>query len=363
MGDEGVQRDFALLRLVHVARQLGAALDAAEGRAAPDAAGDQLERTGADFLAGTGHADDHALAPALVCAFQRGAHQLHVADALEAVVDATVGHFDDHFLDRLVVILRVNEISCAQFTGYIELGRVDVDGNDAAGLGHLRTDDRRQTDAAEAEHRHGGALFHLGGVEHGADAGGDAAAEQADLLQRRFLGDHRQGDFRQHGVFGEGRAAHVVVDRLAVVAEARGAVGHQALALGGAHRAAQVGLAGFAEFALAAFGGVQRDHVVADLDRGHALAHRLDDAAAFVAEDRREHALGVGAGQGVGIGMAHAGGDDAHQHFTGLGRRHVHFDDLQRLVGGKGHGGTGLDHGRSPEDEKWQKCRPRRFSG
>ena len=27
-------------------------------------------------------------------------------------------------------------------------------------------------------------LFHLGGVHHGADAGGDAAAEQTDLFQR-----------------------------------------------------------------------------------------------------------------------------------------------------------------------------------
>lgn len=56
-----------------------------------------------------------------------------------------------------------------------------------------------------------------------------------------------------------------MVDRLAVVAEAAGAIGHQALALGGAYRAAQVGFAGFAEFAGAAFGGIERNHVVADL--------------------------------------------------------------------------------------------------
>lgn len=37
-------------------------------------------------------------------------------------------------------------------------------------------------------------------------------------------------------------------------AEARGAVGHDAFALGGADLAAQVRLAGFAEFAVAAFG-------------------------------------------------------------------------------------------------------------
>lgn len=41
---------------------------------------------------------------------------------------------------------------------------------------------------------------------------------------------------------------------LAPGAEARGAVGHDAFALGGADLAAQVRLAGFAEFAVAAFG-------------------------------------------------------------------------------------------------------------
>jgi hypothetical protein len=118
----------------------------------------------------------------------------------------------------------------------------------------------------QTEDGHGRALFHLGSVEHGADTGGHTATEQADLVQRSFFGDHGNRDFRQHGVLGEGRAPHVVVDRLTVVAEAAGTVRHQALALGGTHRAAQVGLAGFAEFALAALGGVQRDHVVTDLD-------------------------------------------------------------------------------------------------
>ncbi|MNU10438.1 hypothetical protein D3C72_2575840 [compost metagenome] len=42
--------------------------------------------------------------------------------------------------------------------------------------------------------------------------------------------------------------------------------------------------------------------------------------------------------------MAHAGGDDAHQHLAGLGRGDIHLDDLQRLVGSEGYGGTRLDH-------------------
>jgi hypothetical protein len=189
-------------------------------------------------------------------------------------------------------------------------------------------------------------FFNLGRIEHRADAGGDAAAEQADLFQRRFLGDFGQRDFRQHGVFGESRAAHVVVDRLALIGKARRAVRHQALALGGAHRLAKIGLARQAEFAFAAFGGVQRNDVVAHRQRGHTFANRFDNAAAFVAEDGRENAFRIVAGQREGIGVANTGGDDAHQHFTGFRRFDIDFNDLQRLVGGKGNGGAGFDrHG------------------
>ena len=46
VGDEGVEWDLARLDLLHVAGQLGAAPHTAEGRAAPDPAGHQLERDG-----------------------------------------------------------------------------------------------------------------------------------------------------------------------------------------------------------------------------------------------------------------------------------------------------------------------------
>src|SRR5690606_7149205 len=153
--------------------------------------------------------------------------------------------------------------------------------------------DHRQAQRAKAEHRHAVAGLHLGRVVHGPDPGGDAAAEQADLLRRRLGIDLRQRDLGDDGVFAEGRAAHVVVDRLAFVREAGAAVGHHALALRGAHCHAQVGLARLAELALAAFGGVERDHVVAGLDAGHALADLDHHARALVAEHRGEHALRV----------------------------------------------------------------------
>ena len=67
---------------------------AAERRALPHAPGDQLERARRDLLAGAGDADDDAHAPAAVAALERLAHQLDVADALEAVVGAAAGELD-----------------------------------------------------------------------------------------------------------------------------------------------------------------------------------------------------------------------------------------------------------------------------
>src|SRR3546814_14009959 len=63
VGDEGIQRNLALRGHFHVAWQLGATAYAAKRRTAPDAPGPQLERTGGDFLTGSGHAADHRFAP------------------------------------------------------------------------------------------------------------------------------------------------------------------------------------------------------------------------------------------------------------------------------------------------------------
>jgi hypothetical protein len=98
-----------------------------------------------------------------------------------------------------------------------------------------------------------------------------------------------------------------VVQRLTVVREAGGAIWHQALALGGTHRNAQIGFARLAEQALAAFCGVQRDDVVTRFDAGHAFTHFDDDARTFVAQDDREQTFGIITRQGERIGMANAG--------------------------------------------------------
>lgn len=69
-------------------------------------------------------------------------------------------------------------------------------------------------------------------------------------------------------------------DWLALIAKARRAIGHQALALRRADCGAQVSLAAETAFALAAFGRVKRDHMVASFHGGDAGSDLPDDARA-----------------------------------------------------------------------------------
>ena len=340
VGHEFIQLDLAFHVTIHVAWQFGAAFYAAEGGAFPDPTGNQLERAGGNFFTGTGHANDHGFAPALVTALQRRTHHVHVPNALEGVVHTAIGELHNHILNRITVLGGIDEVGGTELTGHGFLVVVQVDGNDALRLGHHSPLDHRQSNAAETKYGHGGAGLYLGGIQHGTDAGGDAAAKQANLVHGGFLAHLGQGNFRHYGVFGEGAGAHVVVNHLAVHGEAAGAVGHQALALGGTHGLAQVGLAAEAELALATLGGVQRNHMVPGLQAGDPFAHFLDDARAFVAKDGGEDAFRILAGQSVGIGMTNTGRDDLHQYLTGFGAGHIHFFNDQGFACFPGDGGT-----------------------
>src|SRR5207253_1313942 len=110
--------------------------------------------------------------------------------------------------------------------------------------------------------------------------------------------DLGNGNFRQNRVIGEGGAAHIVMNLVLADGEAAGAVRHYALALGGADGGAEAGLARCAGVALAAFRCVERNDVVALLDRGDAGADVDDDTSAFMAEDRGKKTFRIGTREG-----------------------------------------------------------------
>ena len=236
-------------------------------------------------------------------------------------------------LDEIAVDLgRIDEMRHAEATAPFLLAVVDVDADDLVRADQLRALDDVESDAAKPEHDHVGARLDLCGIDHRADACRHTAADVAALVEGRVLADLRDRDFRQHGEVRESRATHIVENRLALVAEARRAVRHQALALCGADRGAQIGLAAEAAFTLAAFRRVERDHMIARLHRGHAGSHFADDAGALMAKDRGKNPLAVEPIERIGVGVADSGRLDLDQDFAGFRTFQVDFDDFQRLL-------------------------------
>ena len=270
-----------------------------------------------------------------------------IADALEAVIGAALGQVDEIGDEVALDLVRVDEMGHAEFLGQCPLAGVEIDADDHVGADHAAALHDIEPDAAEAEDHDIGAGLDLGGVDHRANAGGDAAADVADLVERRVLADFRDRDLGQYREVREGRGAHVVVDLIAAEREPAGAVGHHALALRRADRDAEIGLARQAVFALPAFGGVERDDVVALGDARHPAPDIDDDAGAFMAEDRREQPLGIGPGQRVLVGMADPGRLDLDQHLAFFGAVEPHRLDRQRLSGLVGDGGARF-HNRLP---------------
>ena len=225
------------------------------------------------------------------------------------------------------------------------------------GVGEAQALDHVEADAAQSKDDRRRSGLDLSRVDHGADAGGDAAADVADLVEGRVRVDLGDGDLGQHRIIGEGRAAHVVVDWLATDREARRAVRHDALALGRADRRAEIGLARQAGRAFAAFRRVERDDVVALLHRRHASPNVDHHAGALVAQNRREQALRIGTRKREVVGMADAGGLDLHQNLAGLRAFELNGHDLERLA--RLHGDCGANvHGRSVSRLKYDRHQP-----
>ena len=230
--------------------------------------------------------------------FQRLPRHRDIAGAVERVIGAAdlvgarFGHVDEVRHEVLADVLRIDEVGHAKpFAPRLAVG-VDVDADDHVGARELEALQHVEPDTAKPEHDRFRTLLDLGGIDDGADPGGDAAADVADLVERGVLADLCYRDLRQHGVVGEGRGTHVVVDRFPSNRETRRAVRHQALPLRGVDRGAEVGLARQAGRALPAFRRVERDDVIAFLDAGHALADVNHDSRALVPEDCREQASG-----------------------------------------------------------------------
>src|SRR5207302_907043 len=161
---------------------------------ASDAADYQLKRPRADFLPRRGDTDDDADAPAAMAAFQCLPHRLHIADAFEAVIGAALCHIDEKGHEIAFHILRIDEMRHAELLGEGAPARVHIDADNHIGTDHAAALYDVEPDAPQPEHDDVGARLDFGGVDDGADPGRDAAADVADLVERRVLADLRDRD-------------------------------------------------------------------------------------------------------------------------------------------------------------------------
>ena len=192
---------------------------------------------------------------------ERAAHDVHVASAVESVVETAIGHVHQPRLDCLAILKvlgRVDEVGCTELGRPLLLRVVHVDDDDLACFVLDSALNDTQANAASAKDSDSGTLLDTafaGGDHRGAVAGGDTAAEQTGAVHGSIRGDGDDGDVGDNGVLRESRAAHEVQEILALALEASGAIGHHTLALCGTNGTAKVGLARLAELALLALSG------------------------------------------------------------------------------------------------------------
>jgi hypothetical protein len=345
VGDEVVNLERAVLVSLDNLGQLRSALDTAKGRALPHSAGDELERSGGNLLASSSNADDDRLTPALMAGLQSLSHDSHVSGTVKGEVATSVGHLHQlvNNSGALGQLGGVDKVSGTKLVSPSLLVAIDVNDNDLGGSSLLGAHHDGQTDTASAEDSNIVALLDIGGDGGSSVAGGDTAAEQTGSVLGSRGVDGDEGDVSNHSVLGEGRAAHIRIEILALALEPGGSVWQNTLTLGGSHLLAQVGLAGLAELALLALGSVEQNDGVSGLDAGDALADRLDDTGTLVAQNRGEDSLGIRATESVGVGVADTSVGDLDSNLVGLGRSNLDVFKGQGLAGLPGNGGLASD--------------------
>jgi hypothetical protein len=219
----------------------------------------------------------------------------------------------------------------AEGHGHVQLVVQHVHGDYLARAGDGAALDAVKPDAAAAEDGDGGAGLHLRRVDGGADASGNAAADQRGLSEGDVLVDLDGGNVRHDAVAGESAEAASAANG--------GARGCDPGPRRGQRRAvAEDRPAPLAHLAGAAAGAPGEDDMVAWLHGGHVLAGRLDHAGALMAEDQRELAVSPLALDDVPVRMADAAGHELHQHVAGAGLWQVHLFDDDGRVGLVGDG-------------------------
>src|SRR5262245_29919683 len=204
VGNHGVNLDTIVHVPVDNLRNIGSAPGAAECGAPPNPAGHQLERPRRDLLTCAGDPDDDGFAPTLVAGLERNAHHLRIADAFEGIIGAAARQLDQMRNQIAAYLARIDEMRHAEPAAPVFLIIVEIDADDHVCADKPQPLNDVEAYAAKPEHDAVRSRFHFCRVDNRADAGGDATADIANLVERRVVADLRDRDLRQHRIVREG---------------------------------------------------------------------------------------------------------------------------------------------------------------
>ena len=200
IGDPIVQVQASLHIQIDQMRHVGAEPVRAHGRALNLALTQESIAIQLDLLAKGHHAHDGGRA-ANRQHFERLLGSFLQAQAFDGMIDAALGQFHDP-LNRIAVV-GIDQIGRAQLRRQSQFRRVGIDRKDPARAGHMGAIDGGHANATATDHRDRLTKAHGGGIDGGAEAGDDAAADQGGAVQGHLVLDLHDGVFMYQHLFGE----------------------------------------------------------------------------------------------------------------------------------------------------------------
>ena len=166
-----------------------------------------------------GNADQDGC-PARPAGEERAGGGVGPAGRFDRIVDAPAGRLANELGGRVGIAGPGNRGRRAELGRRRELLRGEIDGDDGLGADGCRGKQRREPDAAAADHAHTITRSHARRPPHGADSGGDRAADEGGDVERNVVGNRQARPLGDDGMVCKRREERVVVHGLTVPGKA-----------------------------------------------------------------------------------------------------------------------------------------------
>jgi hypothetical protein len=146
MRDEMVDRELSFHVTLDQDRDICTTLESSKGGSLPRTARYKLEGTSGNLVTRGSNSDNAGGTPSTMRTLKSGTHHFGISCAIKTIVDAPLGHDSSNvFLDRSLNSSWVEAIRRTELLGHLKLVRIEVDGNDLGGTGHLGSLDNSES--------------------------------------------------------------------------------------------------------------------------------------------------------------------------------------------------------------------------